>query len=455
VPRHKTIRIGCGAGFQGDRIDPAVILLAQGRLDWLVLECLAERTVAAAQLRRLADPDQGYDPLLRARMTALLPLLKRGRCRLVSNLGAANPVSAGRQVVAIAEELGLSLKVAVVTGDDVLDQLDPDTPTLETGQPVRDYGLPISANAYLGAEAILPAIATGADVIITGRVADPSLFLAPMIHAFGWPIDDPTLLARGTVIGHLLECAGQLTGGYFADPGLKHVRDLAHLGFPFCDVGADGNGTLGKVPGTGGMITLRTVKEQLLYEVTDPTAYMTPDAVVDFRTVDLVDLGEDRIRIENAGGAARTGTLKVSVGYRAGFIGEGEISYAGPNARARAALAGAVLHERLHHDLPDLHIDLIGIDSTHRTDFGHGTDPYEVRLRAAASGTTRDLAERVGLEVEALYTNGPAGGGGARRYVTERIGIVSTLMPREAVRSGVVRLSTSRAYGPAVPGIAR
>ena len=455
MPRHKTIRIGCGAGFQGDRIDPAVILAAQGRLDWLVLECLAERTVATAQLRRLADPGQGHDPLLRARMTALLPLLERSRCRLISNLGAANPISAGRKVVEIAAELGLSLKVAVVIGDDVLDRLDPDTPTLETGQPVREFGMPISANAYLGIDAILPAIATGADVIITGRVADPSLFLAPMIHAFGWPIDDPTLLARGTVIGHLLECAGQLTGGYFADPGLKDVRDLAHLGFPYCDVGADGNGTLGKVAGTGGMITLRTVKEQLLYEVTDPTAYITPDVIVDFGTVDLIDLGEDRIRVENADGLSRTGTLKVSVGYRAGFIGEGEISYAGPNARARAEVAGAVLHERLHHDLPDLRIDLIGIDSIHRTDFGHGPDPYEVRLRAAASGAARELAERVGLEVEALYTNGPAGGGGARRFITERIGIVSTLMPREDVRSSVVRLSTDRAPGPVVPGAAQ
>jgi len=455
MSRHKTLRIGCGAGFQGDRIDPAVILATQGHLDWLVLECLAERTVAAAQLRRLADPEQGYDPLLRARMTALLPLLKRGRCRLISNLGAANPVSAGQQVVAIAEALGLSLKVAVVTGDDVLDLLDPDTPTLETGQPVREFGPLISANAYLGADAILPAIATGADVIITGRVADPSLFLAPMIREFGWPLDAPTLLARGTVIGHLLECAGQLTGGYFADPGLKDVRDLAHLGFPFCDVGADGNGTLGKVPGTGGMITLRTVKEQLLYEVTDPTAYVTPDVVVDFGTVELMDLGEDRVRIANADGSSRTGTLKVSVGYRAGYIGEGEISYAGPNARARAELAGAVLYERLHPDLPDLRIDLIGIDSTHRTDFGHGIDPYEVRLRAAASGATRALAERVGLEVEALYTNGPAGGGGARKFITERIGIVSTLMPRDRVRSRVVRLSTERASVPDLPGAAR
>ncbi len=449
MARHKTIRIGCGAGFQGDRIDPAVILAAQGRIDWLVLECLAERTVAAAQLRRLADPLQGYDPLLRARMEALLPLVKRNHFRLLSNLGAANPVAAGHQVIAIAQELGLRLRVAVVTGDDVLDRLDPQSPTLETGRPVCEFGTPISANAYLGAEAILPAIAGGAEVIVTGRVADPSLFLAPMVREFGWPLDDTTLMASGTVIGHLLECAGQLTGGYFADPGRKDVRDLAQLGFPFCDVAADGSGTLGKVAGTGGTITLRTVKEQLLYEVTDPSAYLTPDVVADLGSVELTDLGEDRIRVSAAAGSARTGTLKVSVGYHAGYIGEGEISYAGPNARARAELAGAIVRERLHDDLRDVRVDLIGVDATHRTDFGYPHDPYEVRLRVAASGATRELAERVGLEVEALYTNGPAGGGGARKFVTDRIGIVSTLMPREQVTSSVVRLSTERATGAA------
>jgi hypothetical protein len=450
MARHKTIRIGCGAGFQGDRVDPAVILAAQGKLDWMVLECLAERTVAISQLRKLGNPDEGYDPLLRVRMQALLPLLKRNRFRLITNMGAANPLAAGHQVVAIAQELGLKLKVAVVTGDDVLDRLDPNAPTLETGQPVREFGTPISANAYLGAEAILPAIAGGAEVIITGRVADPSLFLAPMIREFGWPTDDAALLARGTVIGHLLECAGQLTGGYFADPGLKDVRDLAHLGFPFCDVAADGSGTLGKVAGTGGMITLRTVKEQLLYEVTDPSAYVTPDVVADFTRVALTDMGEDRVRVDGAGGGARTGSLKVSVGYHAGYIGEGEISYAGPNARARAELAGAVVHERLHHDLHDLRVDLIGVNSTHRTDFGHPHDPYEVRLRVAGSGTTRELAERVGLEIEALYTNGPAGGGGARKFITDRVGIVSTLMQRELVASSVVRLSTERTMTAAI-----
>ena len=442
MPGVDRLRIGCGAGFQGDRIDAAVVLADRGELDWMVLECLAERTIAAAQVRRRADPAAGHDPLLRARMRALLPLAARRGFRIVTNMGAADPMGAGHAVVSIARELGLPLRVAVISGDDVLDRIDPTTPAMETGQPLDAQGPLVSANAYLGADALVPAIAGGADVIVTGRVADPSLFLAPIIHAFDWRADDADRLAAGTLVGHLLECAGQVSGGYFADPGPKDVSDLAWLGFPYCDVTADGRGTIGKVEGTGGAITLRTVREQLLYEVTDPAAYVTPDVVADFTAVELAEAGENRVAVAGARGRQRTATLKVSVGYLAGFLGEGEISYAGPGARARAILAGRILRERLGTELPDLRIDLIGVDSIHGTNFGHDAEPYEVRLRLAASAPSREQATRVGMEVEALYTNGPAGGGGVRRAVTERIGIVSTLLPREAVQPAVTWLCT-------------
>jgi hypothetical protein len=439
------LRIGSGSGFQGDRLEPAVILASQGELDYLVLECLAERTIALAQLRKLADPAAGDDPLLERRMRSLLAPAHRNRVRIVTNMGAANPLAAGRRVIALARELGLPVKVAVVTGDDVLGLLTPDMKTIEArGAPLAEYGKLISANAYLGAEQILPAFATGADVIITGRVADPSLVLAPLVHEFGWALDDWPRLGRGTVIGHLLECAGQVTGGYFADPGVKDVPNLAHLGFPFCDVDADGNGVLGKVAGTGGLITLRTVKEQLLYEVTDPAGYVTPDVVADFTQVQVRELGPDRVAVTGGNGRARTGTFKTSVGYFAGYVGEGEISYAGVRARERARLAGEVLRERLQEDLPDVRIEYIGVDSTHHGDFGHPHPPYEVRVRAAARAATRALAERVGDEVEALGTNGPAGGGGFRKLVNERVGIVSTLLDRGRVRSGVTVLELDR-----------
>jgi len=341
--------------------------------------------------------------------------------------------------------LGLRVKVAVLNGDDVLSLLEPGMRTIEArGAPLSEYGALVSANAYFGAEEILPALATGAHVVITGRVADPSLFVAPVAYAFKWQMNDWQRLGRATAIGHLLECAGQVTGGYFAEPGLKDIPNLAQLGFPWCDVDADGNGTLGKVAGTGGALTLRTAKEQLLYEVTDPGGYITPDVVADFTTVRLRETAPDRVAVTEGSGRARTGTYKVSVGYRAGFVGEGEISYAGAKALERATLGGEIVRERLREDISDIRIDLIGVGSAHGSDFGHPQPPYEVRLRVAARTPTRELAERVGAEVEALWINGPAGGGGVRRFAQERIGVVSLLLERGRVRPKVTLLEEDR-----------
>jgi hypothetical protein len=433
----RALRIGSGAGFQGDRLDAALTLLDRGELDWLGLECLGERTVALAQLRRRMDPARGYDPLLERRMARLLPLARKRGTKLITNMGAANPLAAADAIVAVAREQAIPVKVAVVTGDDVLAQLRSDAPIVEARGKLSDYGEPISANAYLGLAALLPALATGADVVITGRVADPSLFLAPIAHRYGWSPDDFDRLARGTCVGHLLECAGQLTGGYFADPGVKDVADMAWLGFPFADVDSDGSATIGKVEGTGGAISLANTKEQLLYEVTDPHGYLTPDVIADFSRVTLREVGPQRIAVAGATGKGRPAQLKVSVGYHAGFVGEGEIGYAGPNAIARARLAGEIVRERLEGQFGELRIDLIGSTSLHGRAFDANERPYEVRLRVAARAPTAELAAIVGEEVEALYTNGPAGGGGARKYVSEQIGIVSTLIDRERVRTEV------------------
>jgi hypothetical protein len=316
------LRIGSGAGFSGDRIDAALTLAERGALDWLALECLAERTIALAQLRRRRDPASGFDPQLHRRIAALLPIVSRKGTRIITNMGAANPIAAGRAVADIARQLGIDVRVAVVTGDDVLAALPLDALAMETHRPLASYGPLVSANAYLGAEAILPAIESGADVIITGRVADPSLFVAPIVHEHGWSLDDWNHLAAATSVGHLLECAGQLCGGYFADPGCKDVPDMANLGFPYADVDSDGAATVAKVDGTGGCITLATAKEQLLYEVTDPCAYLTPDVSADFSTITLQQVGKDRVRVEGARADRRPEQLKVSVGYMAGFLVE-------------------------------------------------------------------------------------------------------------------------------------
>jgi acyclic terpene utilization AtuA family protein len=422
-----TTRIGSGSGFAGDRIEPAEDLLRRGGPADIVLECLGERTVALAQQRRLADPEGGYDRRLPQRLGRLLPLAVEHGVRLLTNMGAANPLAAGAVARELLDRLGSRLPVAVVTGDDVLADLDLDAPAWEDGQPLRARGEIVSANAYLGADAIMPAL--GAGVVITGRVADPSLFLAPLTERLGWDPADLATTAAGTLVGHLLECAGQVTGGYFADPGVKDVPRLAELGFPFADVAADGTAVLGKLPCTGGLLSRETVREQLLYEITDPAAYRTPDVVLDVRGVTIAeDLG--RVRVGGAAGAPRPDQLKVSVGYRAGSKVEAEISYLGPNAARRAALAGEVVAERLA-GLP-LRAEVRGGES-------------DARLRVAAISRDRVLLDRVGDEVESLYTNGPAGGGGVRVHVTEVIGIASTLIPRERVRPAVTILEATDA----------
>ncbi len=435
----KPVRIGCGAGFAGDRLEPALVLVERAAIDYLILECLAERTIAIAQKDRLADPSRGYDGMLLRRMEMLLPALLARGVRLLTNAGAANPLAGAEAVAALAGRLGLAPRIVAVLGDDVLDRMTPDL-ELDDGRRVGDLGEIVSANAYLGAEPLRAGLERAADIVISGRVADPSLALAPLMHHHGWAADDWRLMARGTAIGHLLECAGQLTGGYFAEPGRKEVPDLARLGFPFADVWCDGRAVFGKPPGTGGRIDLQTAKEQLLYEVLDPHAYLTPDSSADFTRIVLRDLGEDRVELTGGEGAVRPYRLKVSVGYRAGFVGEGEISYAGPGAEARARLAGEIVMARLGTGFDETRVDLIGIDSTHGRSYGNRPEAYEARLRVAGRARDAATAARIGEEVEALYCNGPAGGGGARKYLREVVGVASTFLPRDRVVPRLVEL---------------
>jgi Acyclic terpene utilisation family protein AtuA len=440
----RTVRIGAGAGFSGDRIEPAVEVAEKGGVQYLVFECLAERTIALAQQAKMKDPAQGYDLLLAERMRAVLGTCRAKGIKVVTNMGAANPVAAAERTAEVARGLGLrGLKVAAVTGDDVLDAVRAGDYALdETGQPVASLGNRlVSANAYLGAGPIAEALAGGADVVITGRAADPAMFLAPLVHEFGWSMEDWTRLGRGTVVGHLLECAGQITGGYFADPGFKDVPDLARLGFPLAEVAEDGTAVVTKVPGSGGLVTAATCKEQLLYEVHDPARYLQPDVVADFSGVAVTEDGPDRVRVEGGDGRPRTGTLKVSVGYVDSFVGEGQISYAGPGAVARGRLALEIVAERLRMtgvQASELRFDLIGVDSILGPRLSAGApEPREVRARVA--GRTDSLAEatRIANEVESLYLNGPASGGGVTKAAREILGVRSTLLPEHLIRTAV------------------
>jgi hypothetical protein len=440
----RTIRIGSGAGYSGDRIEPALELAEKGDIQYLVFECLGERTVALAQQARMKNPDSGYDPLLEDRMLAVLPACAANKIKIVTNMGAANPAGAAQKTREIANSLGLSsLRIAAVVGDDVLESCkNSDLPIMEFDGTIKQLGNRLlSANVYLGAEPIVEALGRGADIVITGRASDPALFLAPMIHAFGWPMNDWNLLGQGTVAGHLLECAGQITGGYFADPLYKDVPDLARLGFPIGEIGEDGNVVITKVADSGGAVTVRTCKEQLLYEVHDPTRYIQPDVTADFSHVKVEEVGNDRVRVSGGRGSSRPATLKVSVGYIDGYIGEGQISYAGPGALARGRLALEIVRERLKLTglaASELRFELIGVDSLHGPELSsRANEPYEVRVRVA--GRTENVGEavRIGNEVETLFTNGPAAGGGAFKSARDVVAVASVLLPRELAKPSI------------------
>ena len=440
----RQFRLGTGAGFSADRLDPAVDLVRDGDLDAIVFECIGERTLAFGHRDRLTDPEGGYNPLLERRLRAVLPDCIANGTRLITNMGVANPDAAVTRSVEVARELGLfGRRIAAVGGDDVTALIEPETELDQPGFRVCDVGRRlVGANAYLGVDALLLALEAEADVVITGRVADPSLFLAPLCHAFGWKLDDWPRLGAGTLVGHLMECAAQVTGGYFADPGRKDVRDLAHVGFPIAEVGADGGAVITKLERAGGEVSVRTVKEQLLYEVHDPSAYITPDVVADFSGVKLEAVGNDRVRIGGGKGTVRPDRLKVTVAFDGGFLAEAGVSYAGPGAGRRALLARDILEERmarLHGNQAPLRLDLIGQSALHSTAGEEaGPTPIEdirdVRVRAALRSDDRETAEMLLWEVESLLCCGPAGGGGFRGRITPSVVTHSAFLERDRVR---------------------
>lgn len=444
----KKIRIGSGAGYSGDRIDPAIEIAEKGNVDYLVFECLAERTIALANQEKYNNPNAGYDHLLDKRMYGVLKHLQDAegnkRFKIISNMGAANPLAAIKRIKEIIQELGLkNLKVAAVLGDDVLDQLKGRNFVLDNGLNIDVLGNQvIAANAYLGIEGIVEALEKDADIIITGRVADPSLFLAPLVYEFGWSQKDWKILGKGTVIGHLLECAGQVTGGYFADPGIKDVPNLEKLGFPIAEVDHLGEAIITKVDGSGGFVTPATCKEQLIYELHNPHEYKTPDVIADFSSVEFRLEAENHVAVLGATGVERPETLKVTVGFLDGYIGEGQISYGGVNALNRAKLAQEIVLARLEKNQSnflDIRTDLIGVNSLYgNIESEQQVEPWEVRLRVAAHCQNKAQAIEVANEVESLYTNGPYGGGGAVKLVKEVLAVGSLYLPRSEVQTHVV-----------------
>jgi acyclic terpene utilization AtuA family protein len=440
----KTIRLGSGAAWWGDRVDPAAELARDGALDYLCFETMAEATMSAARVRMRADPSYpGYDTYLDERMRAVLAACRRNGTRIISNQGWANPAAAGARIAAIAKELGIEgLRVATVAGA-VPEALVKgyDGRVLETGVPFRELPFEIvSVDAYLGAAPIVEALRRGADVVVTSRVADPSLFVAPIAFEHGWALDDWERLGKATVVGHLLECAAQATGGYFGDPGYKDVPGLARLGFPIAVVDAGGDAVVTKLPAAGGFVTPRTLKEQLLYEIHDPSAYVTPDVVADFTRVRFEELRKDEVRVSGGTGRARTPTLKACVGCHEGFIAEDWFFFAGPGALEKAKLAREILRERFRMvDLraDDVRIDFLGVNAVHgELSPEPAAPPYEIGVRVAARARELREATKVVREVDAMAVCGLAGTGKRvppRERTREVIGLHSILLPRDAV----------------------
>ena len=442
--------IGCGAGFSGDRTDAAIPVVRDlcGREEpaFLFFETLGERTLALAQLRRQEDPGEGCEPLLRDMLEPVLATCLEAGIAIIGNFGAANPPEAARRIAQLAAAAGQEdAPIGVVRGDDVTHLLEAGRLTPLGLDPALHDRPAICANAYLGAAPIAQALREGAKIVVTGRVADPSMVVAPAMQVFGWQADDVDRIAAATLAGHLLECGAQVSGGYYADPGLKEVPDLERVGYPIAEITAEQGITITKPAGSGGLVSEATVKEQLLYEIHDPHAYLTPDVVLDITGVAVRETATDRVEVSGARGRPRPETLKVTVSVDGGWIGEGEISYAGPNALARAELALDVLGRRLPAQLR-FRRDLIGVSSVFGDETGASdglatadaaAGLQDVRARIAVEAETRADAETATREVTALLCAGPAAGGGVRTSLRKRINTWSAAASRADVEAGV------------------
>ena len=448
-------RVGNCSGFSGDRIDAAApvvdTLIELGGPAAIFFETLGERTVALAQLEKRRDPQRGYEPMLERLLEPILVKCARHGIPIIGNFGAANPPGAAKVIAKLALRLGLpGLRIGVVSGDDVRDRLDLATHEVYEADTGLDMGGGdvVSANAYLSAQPIVEALQAGAQIVVTGRTGDPCLALAPLVHHFGWAWDDWARLAAGSTAGHLLECGAQVTGGYYYDPGYKDIPDPANIGFPIAEIDADGRLFITKAARSGGLVNAQVVKEQLLYEIHDPAHYITPDVTLDFTQVTIHETGTDRVEVRGVRGKPAPLKIKATVCFDGGWLGEGEISYAGPNCVARARIAGDVLLERLkiRKLAVEARIDLIGVASVQDGDNGalwrsrsrseHFHEPQDVRVRLAVSARTQDDADQAAREALALYCCGPAGGGGVRWKTTPRIRTQSYLMLPEDLAPG-------------------
>jgi hypothetical protein len=444
----KTVRIAAGQGFWGDWLEAPARQVAGGPIDYLMMDYLAEVTMSILQKQRGRDPTLGYARDFPPLMQRLLPDLVRRRIRVISNAGGVNPRSCAEAVLGFARELGLGgkVRVGVVGGDDLMGRLDDllrrghRLENLDTGRPASDVrGQVQSANAYLGAAPVVEALRRGAQIVITGRVTDTGLTLAPLMHEFGWAPDDWDRLAAGTVAGHIIECGAQCSGGNC----LRDWQRIPHLedpGYPIVEAQADGSFTITKHPGTGGRVSVATVKEQLLYEMGDPRSYITPDCVADFTTIRLRQEGKDRVLVSDIRGRPATDSLKVSVSYAYGYKAVGTLVYAWPEAYRKAQRADQILRARLRAlglTFEEILTEYVGVNATHGRLAGEPcTDLAEVEWRVGVRAKDREAVDRFTREIAPLILNGPpsvTGFAGGRAKVEEIVAYWPALIAKSEV----------------------
>lgn len=452
MTERKTVRIASGQGFWGDWLEAPVRQVRGGPIDYLVMDYLAEVTMSILQKQRSRDPAMGYARDFVTQVEKILPEIADGGVRVVSNAGGVNPRACAEAVRKAADAAGFGKKVriALVTGDDMLDRLDTlvdggePLANMDTGRPLSDVRDSVrAANAYLGMQPVVSALDQGANIVITGRVTDTGLTLGPLVHEFGWSHDDWDRIAAGTVAGHILECGAQSSGGNLLRDW-RAVRKLEDVGFPIVVAEADGSFTVTKHPGTGGVVNVASVTEQLVYEMGDPTNYITPDGIADFTSIRLHQTGRDKVRVSGIRGTPRTDRLKVSIAYSWGWKAVGSLVYSWPEALDKAKAADKVLAKRLKAlglEFDQVLTEFVGVDATHGRLAGDpDPDIAEVMLRIGVRSRDREPVERFTREIAPLVLTGPpsvTGFAGGRPQVEEIVAYWPALVAREQIEPHV------------------
>ncbi len=448
------IRIANGQGFWGDSLEAPVELVRRGPLDYLTLDYLAEVTMSILQKQRARDPKTGYARDFVDMIARVLPDLKERRVRVIANAGGVNPKACCEAILEIAQRQNIDLRVAMVAGDDIMSRLDDflargvELNNMETGEPLSAIRAHVrSANVYFGAFPIAQALGRGAEIVVTGRVTDTGLALAPMIHEFGWKQDDWDKLAAGTIAGHTVECGAQCTGGN-CQVDWETIPNMADIGYPIIEAEPDGGFVITKHAGTGGRVSIDSVKEQLLYEMGDPCEYITPDCVADFTTIQLAEAGPDRVRFSGIKGRAATKFYKVSISYSAGYKAIGSLVYAWPDAYKKARAAEKILRQRLDHlglRFDAIRAEFLGANACHGIAAAEPTPEVEAQLaevvlRFGVRGDNRAAIERFTREIPPLALNGPpvvSGLGSGRPQVEEIVAYWPALLAKSEVQPEV------------------